>query len=52
MTDNLPLVEAQATLAAAQSQLVQRLFQYNTAKLQLARSVGVVQTEYKSYLGR
>ncbi len=52
VTDNLPLVEAQATLAAAQSQLVQRLFQYNTAKLQLARSVGVVQTEYKSYLGR
>ena len=52
VTDNLPLVEAQATLAAAESQLVQRLFQYNTAKLELARSVGVVQTEYKSYLGR
>ena len=52
VTDNLPLVEAQATLAAAESQLVQRLFQYNVAKLQLARSVGVVQTEYKSYLGR
>ena len=52
VTDNLPLVEAQATLATAESQLVQRLFQYNTAKLQLARSVGVVETEYKSYLGR
>ena len=51
VTDNLPLVEAQATLATAESQLVQRLFQYNTAKLQLARSVGVVETEYKSYLG-
>ena len=52
VTDNLPLVEAQATLAAAESQLVQRLYQYNTAKLQLARSVGVMETEYKSYLGR
>lgn len=51
VTDNLPLVEAQATLATAESQLVQRLYQYNTAKLQLARSVGVVETEYKSYLG-
>ena len=51
VTDNLPVVEAQATLAAAESQLVQRLFQYNTAKLELARSVGVVETEYKSYLG-
>ena len=51
VTDNLPLVEAQATLATAESQLVQRLYQYNSAKLQLARSVGVVETEYKSYLG-
>ena len=52
VTDNLPLVEAQATLATAESQLVQRLFQYNIAKLQLARSVGVVESEYKRYLGR
>lgn len=51
VTDNLPVVEAQGTLATAESQLVQRLFQYNTAKLQLARSVGVAATEYKSYLG-
>ena len=51
VTDNLPLIEAQATLATAESQLVQRLYQYNIAKLQLARSVGVVETEYKSYLG-
>lgn len=52
VTDNLPLVEAQATLAAAESQQVQRLYQYNMAKLQLARSVGVVETEYRSYLGQ
>lgn len=51
VTDNLPLIVAQATLTAAESQLVQRLFEYNTAKLQLARAVGVVETEHKSFLG-
>ena len=51
VTDNLPLVVAQATLATAESQLVQRLFEYNNAKLQLARSVGVVETEHRSFLG-
>ncbi|WP_260706846.1 TolC family protein [Edaphobacter flagellatus] len=50
--DNLPVVQAQATLAAAQSQLVQTLYQYNQAKLQLARNTGVVETQYKVYLGR
>lgn len=52
VSDNLPSVVAQATLASAQSQLVQQLFRYNTAKLQLARSVGVTESEYKSYLGK
>ena len=51
VTDNLPLVVAQATLATAESQLVQRLFEYNNAKLMLARSVGVVETEHRSFLG-
>ncbi len=50
--DNLPVVEAQATLAAAESRLVETLFQYNQAKLQLARNTGVVETQYKSYLGQ
>jgi outer membrane protein TolC len=50
--DNLPVVQAQATLAAAQSQLVETLYQYNQAKLQLARNTGVVETQYKTYLGR
>jgi outer membrane protein TolC len=52
ITDDLPLVQAQATLAAAQNRLVQSEFQYNTSKLRLARSVGVVETQYKTYLGR
>jgi len=50
--DNLPVVQAQATLADAQSRLVETLYEYNQAKLQLARNTGVVETQYKTYLGR
>jgi outer membrane protein TolC len=49
--DNLPVVDAQASLAGAQAQLVQALYQYNTAKLQLARNTGIVETQYRTYLG-
>ena len=50
--DNLPVVQAQASLADAQSRLVNTLYQYNQSKLQLARNTGVVETQYKVYLGR
>jgi len=50
--DNLPVVEAQAVLAAAQSQLVNTLYQYNQSKLTLARNTGVVESQYNAYLGR
>jgi outer membrane protein TolC len=50
--DNLPVVQAQATLADAQSRLVGTEFEYNQAKLALARNTGVVETQYKDYLGR
>lgn len=50
--DNLPVVQAQAVLAQAQSRLVQTLYQYNQSKLTLARNTGVVETQYKAYLGR
>jgi outer membrane protein TolC len=50
--DNLPLVDAQATLAAAQSNLVESLYQYNLSKLALARATGVLETQYRVYLGR
>ena len=52
ITDDLPLVQAQATLAAAQNRLVQSELQYNESKLALARSIGVIETQYQSYLGR
>ncbi len=50
--DNLPLVTAQATLAAAESNLVESLYQYNFSKLSLARAAGVIEQQYRTYLGR
>lgn len=50
--DNLPLVEAQSSLASAESNLIESLYQYNVAKLALARASGVLEAQYKVYLGR
>ena len=50
--DNLPLVTAQATLAAAQSNVVESLYQYNVSKLALARASGILETQYRDYIGR
>lgn len=50
--DNLPLVTAQATLAAAQTNLVEGLYQYNLSKLALARASGIIEQQYRAYLGR
>ncbi len=50
--DNLPLVTAQATLASAESNLVQSLYRYNVSKLALARAAGVLELQYRDYLGR
>jgi outer membrane protein TolC len=50
--DNLPLVTAQATLASAENNLVESLYQYNLSKLALARASGVLETQYRVYLGR
>ena len=50
--DNLPVTQAQATLVGAQARVIQAEFNYNYAKLQLARNTGVVETQYRVYLGR
>jgi len=52
VSDNLPVVQAQAGLADAQSKLVRTLYRYNQSKLTLARNTGVVESQYKVYLGR
>ncbi|HEX4581910.1 MAG TPA: TolC family protein [Acidobacteriaceae bacterium] len=48
--DNLPVVQAQATLSQAQSQWIADTLSYNQAKLGLARNLGIVDTQYKMYL--
>jgi outer membrane protein TolC len=50
--DTLPLVQAQSSLASAQSNLVESLYQFNLAKLRLARTTGVEEQQYRQYLGR
>ncbi len=49
--DNLPVVKAQTTLEGAQARVIQAEFNYNYAKLLLARNTGVVETQYRTYLG-
>jgi outer membrane protein TolC len=48
--DNLPVVQAQATLANAEANLVNTTVAYNESKLGLARNMGIVDTQYKTYL--
>ncbi len=50
--DNLPLVTAQSSLAHKQTVLVESLYLYNLSKLQLARAAGVLEQQYRVYLGR
>jgi outer membrane protein TolC len=44
------VVQAQATLADAESNLVNTTSQHNQAKLGLARNLGIVDTQYQSFL--
>ena len=48
--DNLPVVQAQATLANAETNLVATTSQHNQAKLGLARNLGIVDTQYATFL--
>jgi outer membrane protein TolC len=48
--DNLPVVQAQATLANAETNLVETTSQHNQAKLGLARNLGIVDTQYATFL--
>jgi outer membrane protein TolC len=50
VSDNLPVAEAQSTLAAAQSQYVSSVYQLNEARLGLARNLGIIDTQYRTFL--
>lgn len=51
VSDNLAVSEAQSAVAQADDQYVSSLYQFNVAKLSLARATGVARAQYKSYLG-
>jgi outer membrane protein TolC len=50
ISDNLPVAEAQSTLAQAQTQYVSSVYQLNEARLGLARNLGIIDTQYRQYL--
>jgi outer membrane protein TolC len=50
VADNLPVSQAQS-VEQANDQYISALYQHNAAKLSLARALGVVETNYKDYLG-
>ncbi|HET9086123.1 MAG TPA: TolC family protein [Acidobacteriaceae bacterium] len=51
IADNLEVVQAQAVLSAAQAQMVNSLYQFNQAKLSLARNMGMLDAQYRTILG-
>ncbi len=51
VSDNLPVSQAQSSVAQASDQYVSSLYQFNVAKLSLARATGVARAQYKTYLG-
>ncbi|HEY1577240.1 MAG TPA: TolC family protein [Terracidiphilus sp.] len=51
VSDNLSVVQAQASVAQANGQYVMSLYQHNVAKLSLARAMGVIDTRYQEFLG-
>ncbi len=51
VSDNLAVSQAQSSVAQASDRYVSSLYQFNVAKLSLARATGVARAQYKSYLG-
>jgi len=51
IADNLPVSQAQSSVEQANNQYIGALYQHNTAKLALARALGVAETNLKDYLG-
>ena len=50
VADSLPVAEAQSTLVQAQTQYVNSVYQLNEARLGLARNLGIVDTQYRTFL--
>jgi outer membrane protein TolC len=50
VTENLAVTDAEATLAQADTTLVNSMYQYNLSKLELARAMGIIDRQYREYL--
>ena len=50
VTDNIEVVQAQESLADANDAYIASLYSYNTAKISLARAMGVAESNYALYL--
>jgi outer membrane protein TolC len=51
ITDNIEVVQAQESVAAADQSYISSLYSFNIAKVLLARAMGVAQQAVKTYLG-
>jgi outer membrane protein TolC len=51
VADNLPVSQAQQSVAQANNQYVSSVYQHNVAKLSLARALGLADQNYKQYVG-
>jgi len=50
VTDNIEVVQAQESVAAANDAYIDSLYSYNIAKISLARAMGVAESDYALYL--
>lgn len=51
VSDNLAVSQAQSAVAQANDRYVSSLYQFNVAKLSLARATGVARSQYKTFIG-
>jgi outer membrane protein TolC len=50
VSENLSVTDAESVLADAQNTVVNSMYQYNLAKLELARALGILDKQYREYL--
>jgi outer membrane protein TolC len=51
VTDNLEVVQAQESVAAANQAYISSLYSFNIAKVELAKAAGVAERAAENYLG-
>ena len=51
VSDNIEVVQAQESVAAADQAYISSLYAFNVAKVQLARAAGIAEQSVRAYLG-